>query len=177
MQVQQQKFLSRLDSDPIANAASAHAACCSLVAEVLAVSGVVRLRVTGRSMLPSIWPGDTLLVRRRTADQLACGDIVLFRRSERLFAHRVVSGVGGAGARVVAKGDGLPGADSPVSPDEVLGTVCRILRRGTWLEPRSRLEPLERLVAVIFQRAPRVGGAVVRLQQLRAGVLRGEALQ
>jgi hypothetical protein len=177
VQVQQQELVSPSAGGSVAGAASEHAACCSLVAEVLAASGVVRLRVTGRSMLPSIWPGDTLLVRRRTAGQLARGDIVLFRRNERLFAHRVVSAMEGAGARVVAKGDGLPGADAPISPDEVLGTVSGILRRGVWLEPRSRLEPLERLVAVILQRAPRVGSAAIRLQRLRAGVLRGEALQ
>jgi hypothetical protein len=168
LQIQQQDLMSLPDGGPVARDASGHAARCSLVAEALYTSGVVRLRVTGRSMLPSVWPGDTLLVRRRGAEQLARGDILLFHRNERLFAHRIVSEPGGARAHVLVKGDGLPDADAPVSPDEVLGIVCRILRGGTWVEPRSRLEPFERLVAILLRRTPRLGSVAIRLQQIRA---------
>ena len=37
-----------------------------LAAEVLRQFGEVRLKVTGASMLPSVWPGDVLTVRRRS---------------------------------------------------------------------------------------------------------------
>ena len=41
-----------------------HAVKCELAAEVLRSSGRLRLQVTGWSMLPSIWPGDTLTVEQ-----------------------------------------------------------------------------------------------------------------
>src|SRR5262249_37101837 len=44
------------------NAGEAHAIKCELAAEVLRFSGRLRLQVGGWSMLPSVFPGDTLLV-------------------------------------------------------------------------------------------------------------------
>jgi len=37
---------------------------CELAAEVLRSSGRLRLRATGTSMLPAVWPGDVLSVCR-----------------------------------------------------------------------------------------------------------------
>jgi signal peptidase len=45
-----------------------------LAAEVLRSSGELRLRVTGTSMLPAIWPGEVLLIRRDGAAQAGPGD-------------------------------------------------------------------------------------------------------
>jgi len=52
----------------------------ALVGEVLHRFGEARLRVTGSSMLPSIWPGDELTVRRRAVSELRTGEIALFTR-------------------------------------------------------------------------------------------------
>ena len=41
---------------------------CELAAEVLRSSGELRLRVTGSSMLPAVWPGDELTIRRQPFD-------------------------------------------------------------------------------------------------------------
>jgi len=41
-------------------------------------------------MLPSVWPGDLLIVTRAKPAALRPGDIVLFTRDSRLVAHRVV---------------------------------------------------------------------------------------
>jgi len=59
-----------------------HAIKCELASEVLLWSGKLRLRVTGWSMLPSVWPGDTLLVERIGAEEAREGDIVLFGRGD-----------------------------------------------------------------------------------------------
>jgi len=45
---------------------------------------------TGASMLPAVWPGDVLSVCRGSSTQALPGDIILFARQGRLFAHRVV---------------------------------------------------------------------------------------
>ena len=55
---------------------------CDLAADVSRRFGVLRLRVTGFSMLPSIWPGDIACVSR--VDAYRPGDVVLFSRNGRL---------------------------------------------------------------------------------------------
>ncbi len=67
-----------------------HILACHLAEVVLRSHGELRLRVTGSSMLPAVWPGDVLSVRRRGAEQARPGDMILFARYGRLFAHRVV---------------------------------------------------------------------------------------
>ena len=52
-----------------------------LAAEVIRQFGEVRLRVNGASMLPSVWSGDVLTVRRRSAAELLPGRIVLCYRN------------------------------------------------------------------------------------------------
>jgi hypothetical protein len=45
-----------------------------LFLEILKSSGQARLAVTGTSMLPTIWPGDILEVRRQSVAEIAPGD-------------------------------------------------------------------------------------------------------
>src|ERR1700722_4528691 len=85
---------------------------CELVEEVLRLFGVVRLGVTGFSMLPSVWPGDTLIILRRSIEEVAVGDIVLYWRRARLVAHRVISAADSLGtSNVGVQGDALPAPD------------------------------------------------------------------
>jgi hypothetical protein len=130
---------------------AAHARKCELVAEVLCLFDTVRLRVTGCSMLPSIWPGDTLIVQQVKAHDLAVGKIVLYRRASRLLAHRIVSLAdldprGGVGVR----GDALPVADDPILQSEILGVVSGVLRRGKHVRPSTHLRFRERLVGTVI---------------------------
>ena len=81
-------------------------------------------------MMPWLRPGDTLVVRRETPQGIIRGEIVLYARRGRLYAHRVIRKRWEAGeALLVTKGDALPDADPPVSSEELLGRVTRI-RRG-----------------------------------------------
>ena len=59
----------------------AHLLKCELAREVLRSSGTLRLRVTGWSMLPTVMPGDTLIVDR-AGGGVSRGDIVLFARDQ-----------------------------------------------------------------------------------------------
>lgn len=118
-----------------------NAAGCQLVAEVLRVSGSARLRVFGSSMLPAILPGDTLLVERTNPPVPLPGDVVLFQRRERLFAHRVVARQRHEDGRdlLVTGGDSLAGNDSPVFPDELLGRIAAVVRRGRHISPNATI--------------------------------------
>lgn len=60
--------------------ADAHALKCELAADVLCSFGKLRFAATGWSMLPSVWPGETLLVERVAPDQVRIGDLVLVGR-------------------------------------------------------------------------------------------------
>jgi signal peptidase I len=103
-----------------------------LVAEVARQFGEVRLKVTGTSMLPSVWPGDILTVRRRSAGELLPGQIVLCYRNQGFVGHRLVAKRGDA---LITRGDSLPYEDRPFRDDEVLGEVVSILRDGRSVDP------------------------------------------
>ena len=103
-----------------------------LIAEVVRQFGEVRLKATGTSMLPSIWPGDILTVRRRSAAELLPGQIVLGYRDHQFVAHRLVAKSGGS---LITRGDSLPYHDRPFLEGEVLGQVVSILRDGRLVDP------------------------------------------
>jgi signal peptidase I len=114
----------------------------ALFIDLLNRVGEARLCALGSSMMPSILPGDTLRVERCNGDDVRVGDVVMFTRHGRLFAHRVVSRVDGT---LVTKGDSLDSSDGPVAPSEFLGRVIsveqpafvsRIVRRGRLLRRR-----------------------------------------
>jgi hypothetical protein len=80
-----------------------------LAAEVIRQFGEVSLRVTGTSMLPAVWPGDVITVRRQSAAELPLGQIVLCYRNQAFSAHRLI-GKGDDG--LITHGDSLRGGRS-----------------------------------------------------------------
>src|ERR1043166_8467099 len=69
-------------SKPLPRAAARETLKSKLAVEVARRFGEVRLRVTGASMLPSVWPGDILTVRRVSFSELRPGQIILCSRGE-----------------------------------------------------------------------------------------------
>jgi signal peptidase I len=112
---------------------------CALIRDVLHLAGQARLRVTGSSMLPGILPGDVLLVRSRKMTDLFPGDIALFTRHNRLFAHRVVAAEPHGDPFLVTRGDALAENDAPVLAHELLGQVAAIVRGRSRVEVRATL--------------------------------------
>ena len=144
-----------------------HAAKCELAAEVVRSFGVLRLRVTGGSMLPSVWPGDVLLARRQDISEVSAGDVVLFTREGRFIAHRVVSTTGDPeNPCLVTRGDAQLAPDSPVTPAELLGKVVFIMRGGKWIEPGARLSFPARLTAELVSHSGRLAWILIRLHSL-----------
>ena len=144
---------------------AAHSLKCELAADSLRSSGALRLQVTGWSMLPAVWPGDTLMVEQVKANAVSEGEIVLFVRDRRLFAHRVVARSHGDGhLQLVTKGDAMPTSDAPISDAELLGKVSRIVRKGRSIEPSRRLPISERGVAALVRSSEAVARVIVGLR-------------
>ncbi|HEX4002665.1 MAG TPA: S24/S26 family peptidase [Candidatus Acidoferrales bacterium] len=100
-----------------------------LAEEVLRSYGKLRVVARGSSMIPTIFPGDILLVERNPVERLQPGDVVLASRGGRFFAHRVVrlTALGGP-PRVITRGDALRETDPAFSHDEILGRVTAVSR-------------------------------------------------
>ena len=108
---------------------------CGLAGEVVRNFGEVRLRVFGTSMVPSVLPGDHVLIQRATLEEILPGEIAVFLREGRLFVHRVVErkkmSVGGSGNEelcLITRGDRQRDCDLPVNSSELLGRVICIER-------------------------------------------------
>jgi hypothetical protein len=127
-----------------------HTRNCELIGEVLRLFGTARVRVTGCSMLPSVWPGDTLVIQRAVPQKVAVGDILLYLREARLVAHRVVSAEHFLGRSAFnVRGDALRRPDGRVVPAEILGTVSQIVRDGKSSRPSRRLKSRSRLIGML----------------------------
>ena len=100
-----------------------------LLAEVLRASGSARLRVTGSSMLPTIWPGDVAVLERADIASLRAGDLILFQEDSRLYLHRIVA-LGPDGDGFVTRGDAMPQADPVVRAEQILAKASAVERNG-----------------------------------------------
>src|SRR5438445_13727793 len=63
---------------------------CELAAQVLKDTGMLRLRASGSSMLPSAWPGDILTIRSQSFAQGRPAALALYMRAGPCFIHRVI---------------------------------------------------------------------------------------
>jgi hypothetical protein len=131
------------------NAKAQHSkACCELVHNVARSCGEVRLKVNGFSMLPVVWPGDEITVRRSEYEELRRGQIVLYRHNDGLTAHRIERI---EHDHLITRGDSLLSSDPPVRPGEVVGRVVSILRNGHGIRPER--SPVSRILSLILRRS------------------------
>jgi hypothetical protein len=127
---------------------------CELASEVLRAFGDLRFRATGWSMLPTVWPGDTLVVKRVSSDQVDIGNVVLIIRDARLCAHRIVSRAKASGRlHWMTQGDALPAPDRPVTETELLGRVAYLIRAGKRVPMRAQLSVIDQLIAKMVRRS------------------------
>lgn len=157
------------------NQSEEHSLKCEIAAEALRFFGSLRLRVTGHSMLPAIWPGDTLMVNHCEISQIVPGNVVLCSRQNRLYAHRVVRIIDDAGSpQLITQGDSLPNPDSPVSSSELLGRVSEIIRRGQCIRPLAIPAGAARCAANVLRRCASLSRLLVHLHTKRASPLERE---
>src|SRR5438045_5815876 len=76
------------------------------IADALKRHGRITLCVHGTSMQPWVRPKDIALIRQTSIENVRCGDVVLFRRENQLFVHRIVEKRGSLhAAQLFSKGD------------------------------------------------------------------------
>ena len=137
-----------------------------LLADVIRRFGRVHLRATGTSMLPSISPGDLLLVVQCPAESMQPGDVVVFTHRTRVFAHRLVEKRRDpAGFAFVTRGDSNWHNDPPSRDDQLIGKVVAVRSAGQ--SPRrtpscSRIDRARGLVASEWIAAIQRARALVR---------------
>jgi hypothetical protein len=141
----------------------AESAKIALAIELLDRCGEIKMRATGSSMLPSLWPGDVLSIRRRLMNDVRPGDIALFTRDGRLFAHRVVAH---DGVHLLTQGDAVPSPDAPVSGSELLGVAVSVSRDGKRVGSPARLSIPGRLLASLVRRSSRASRILQRVHRL-----------
>jgi signal peptidase I len=140
---------------------------CDLASEVLRSFGNLRFTAMGWSMLPAVWPGDTLVVERVSPDQVHVGNVVLVGREGRLCAHRVVSRAESSGhPQWITQGDAMPGPDRPVIENELLGRVSYLIRAGKLIAVPTDLSVVESLTAKIVRRSVPAARALVYLHRM-----------
>ncbi len=150
-----------------ASVGQAHALKCELAGEVLRSFGRLRFKATGWSMLPSVWPGDTLVIERISPDQIRAGAVILVGRDGRLCAHRVVSVVDGwPSPRWITRGDANSAPDLPVSEGELLGRVDYVIRRGKLVPVPKELSVVDQLIAKIIRRSETAARVLVYLHRV-----------
>jgi hypothetical protein len=145
---------------------------CELAGEVLRSFGKLHFAATGWSMLPSVWPGETLVIERLTHQHVRVGDVVLVGREGKLCAHRVVSieaasAVDGFEARLITQGDALSCPDRPVMERELLGLVAYVIRGGKCIPVAAELDMVKSVIAKVIRRSPSAARALVYLNRMR----------
>ncbi len=124
----------------------------ALFLDLLRLGHAARLQAHGRSMLPFVRPGTTVLIEPPpfVAPPLAVGDIVLVHSGGCLRLHRLVGWRQGDDGtpRLLLKGDGLLKADPLVHPKHLYGRAAALEgpRGRTWLLGGGR-RALHRAVA------------------------------
>lgn len=107
----------------------------------------VRFRASGASMRPAICHGDVLTVGPVAPSNITPGSVAVYRRFDRLLAHRVLRiDADDSGAPVfVLRGDAASGCDAPVAASQMLGEVVKVERRTSAIRRHAGM-CLQRLV-------------------------------
>lgn len=110
-----------------------------LVKELLADNRQAVFTVTGYSMIPFLGNGrDQVKVEKRDAEKLKKGDIILFQQEEKPYdyiLHRIYRIKNG---KFQTMGDGNTYMDDPVSPQQIIGVVTTVYRKGREIDCHSR---------------------------------------
>jgi len=141
----------------------------NVASEVLRTSGWLRFAALGASMVPTIFPGDVLIVRRETAGGARCGDVVLCSRAGRFCAHRLVAKQEQEGRlSLVTRGDALRENDAPLAGSELLGRVTTVIRGRKRIELDWRPTARELLLRWAARRSNGFVKWMVRWHALRS---------
>lgn len=118
-------------------------------------------------MLPTVWPGDALVVEPVNHDQVRRGDIVVIGRDGKLCGHRVVSIVAdGEKPQWITQGDALPIPDRRVLETELMGRVRYLIRDGKCIPVPAKLGGVKQVIAKILRRSAPAARVLVYLHRV-----------
>jgi signal peptidase I len=103
-------------------------------------SGSLRLHVKGRSMLPTLQPGDEVIVEPAQPNELKPGDWVVIQTSNQLLVHRFLTF--NADGYLLTKGDAHRAPDPPWTSKDLIGRVTAY-GRGEQIKPIRRNDLFE----------------------------------
>lgn len=103
---------------------------------------MVKFHAHGTCMFPVIRPNDKLYVSPKTVDEIKIGDVAVYRRHNRLFAHRTIE-------KGYDKNRSLPyiitrpdtaklGNDGPSFDEDIVGVIEKLERRGRVLNTEKK---------------------------------------
>lgn len=151
---------------------ASHALKCEMAGEVLRSSGQLRLQAIGWSMLPTIWPGDVLVIEPLQNEDVVEGDIVVFTTLSRFVGHRVVKKDRALRRfSVHTQGDALACPDSPVTDCDLKGRVSLVVRGRKSLSPGRKLSVFQRALASLFRRSALTARIAVRVRRVYLSLL------
>jgi signal peptidase I len=140
---------------------------CDLAGEVLRSFGSLHFPAIGRSMVPAIWPGDTLVVESVVPQQVQTGDVIVTGRHGVLRGHRVIGVEGDSKNRQwITQGDALPVPDLPVFENELLGRVTYVIRAGRLIPMPADLNLAKRLTAKLVRSSAPAARALVLIHRI-----------
>ena len=133
-------------------------ALLQMSAKLLAQGYSVRFSAPGTSMGTTIRNGEAITVVPAQPGEISRGDIVAYRRGHHVVAHRVVGfgRRGRADGAFLLRGDAACTCDAPVAPEQILGKVVSVERRGRQLRVSSRQAKLAYTARVAASRARRL---------------------
>ena len=149
----------------------------SLAKEMLRSFGEFRFVALGSSMIPALFPGDTLIVRKETHHYSCVGDVLLFSRAGRFYAHRLVHKTEENGyLRLITRGDALDKNDPPFTESEMLGRVAAVIRRGRCIDLERHAGRRQLMIRWLVRRSDSAAKWVLRWNRLRGRVARNLVL-
>ena len=134
----------------------------NVTVKLLAQGYSVRFRAPGTSMGATIRDGEAITVVPADPAEITRGDIVAYRRGHQIIAHRVVC----SGRRdqpdgqFLLRGDAAFACDAPVAPEQILGKVVFVERRGRQLRVSGRQAKVAYAARVAASRARRLTQSV-----------------
>ena len=145
------------------NAEYANSLKLGLAGDLLNSGCQTKIRALGMSMLPTIWPGDTVTLQSVSDGEVQVGDIVLVELNGRCLIHRITKSLPSGW---ITRGDSVPQSDPLIARHQLLGKIICI-RRGPREFVPARLTWFRRAQAWLLCHSDRTRSVALRIHGLR----------
>jgi signal peptidase I len=128
-----------------------HSNIITLAEELLNGGLSVQIKVGGHSMFPILKNGDTVFIKKIPVNLLKRGDIVVYRSTSKMIAHRILFIQNKNNQiRLITKGDSLILIDKAVSETDYIGKITAFQRKNKSYDlETARMSSQSKLTAII----------------------------